>query len=129
MDNSLVDVDKVGLIDSRVEGTNNNRVSSSKGNRYLGWWGGYEVNSEFVCMLDHIMQKYPETFKPFTTKNKKLCTVRLNMLCTSLNEFTNISMAEVDSEIKLGVEPPELYTTSMVFEAPNHGGSCNSLSY
>ncbi|WOH10731.1 hypothetical protein DCAR_0730201 [Daucus carota subsp. sativus] len=45
------------------------------------------------------MHKYPETFKHFNTKNKKLCTMNLNMLCTSLNDFFKISMADVDSEM------------------------------
>ena len=94
VENSLVDSERVRPIDLL-----DNRVSSSKGKRDFGLWQGNEVNSEFVCLLDRIMQKYPETFEHFTMKNKKLSTVRLNLLCTTLGDFFKISMAEVDSEI------------------------------
>ncbi|XP_074363862.1 FBD-associated F-box protein At5g44490-like [Apium graveolens] len=64
-----------------------------------GLWRRHEVNSEFVCLLDRIMQKYPETFEHFTTKNKKLCSMYLNILCTSLNDFIKISITDFDCEM------------------------------
>ncbi|KAK1364172.1 hypothetical protein POM88_039733 [Heracleum sosnowskyi] len=97
--NLLVDADRFKKVDSPVEGTSNDLVSSTKGNKEFGLWQGHEVNSEFVCLLDLIMHKYPETFEHFSMKNKKLCTLRLNTLCSSLNAFTKIPMTEVDSEI------------------------------
>lgn len=96
---TLVDAYKVRQIDSPVVGTRDNRVSSSMGIGDFGLWRGYEVNTENVGLLDRIMQKYPETFEHFTMTNKKYSTVRLNMLCTSLIDFTRLSVAEVDSEI------------------------------
>ncbi|KAL8118891.1 hypothetical protein AgCh_016401 [Apium graveolens] len=98
LENPLVDADRVKKVDSPVEGTSNDRVSSTKGYRGFGLWRGHEVNSECVCLLDLIMHKYPETFEHFTTKNKRLCTLMLNTLCSSLNAFTKMSMTEVDSE-------------------------------
>ncbi|KAK1400632.1 hypothetical protein POM88_000237 [Heracleum sosnowskyi] len=90
---------KVRDFDSLAEGTGNDHVSSSMGNSNLGFWRGHEVNFEFVCLLNLIMNKYPETFEYFTIKNKKFCTIMLNMLCTSVNDFIKISMTEVDSEM------------------------------
>ncbi|KAK1385474.1 hypothetical protein POM88_023209 [Heracleum sosnowskyi] len=97
--NPLVDANRVKQIDPLVEGRSNDRGSSPKKNKDFGIWRGHEVNSEFVCLLDNIMLKYPETFEHFSTKSKKLCTMNLNMLCTSLNDFTKMSMTEVDSKI------------------------------
>ncbi|KAK1403075.1 hypothetical protein POM88_002680 [Heracleum sosnowskyi] len=93
----VVDTDRVRRIDVPVE-IGKDRVSSSRENRDFGLWRGHEVNSAFVCLLNCIMDKYPETFEQFTAKNKKLCTRNLNMLCTSLNDFTKLSITEVDSE-------------------------------
>ena len=87
------------MLDASVEGTDKDQASSLGGQRDSGLWRGHEVNSEFVGLLDRIMHKYPETFKHFTTKNKKLCTMNLNMLCTSLNDLFKISMTNVDSEM------------------------------
>ncbi|KAK1402982.1 hypothetical protein POM88_002587 [Heracleum sosnowskyi] len=84
-----------------AEGTGKDPVSSFKGNKDFRLWQGHEVNSEFVCLLDRIMDKYPETFEHLTPKNKNLCTMNLNLLCTSLNDFTKLSMTEVNSEHSL----------------------------
>ncbi|XP_074344366.1 uncharacterized protein LOC141683527 [Apium graveolens] len=96
---SLSDVDRVRQIRSPVERTGNDRVSFAGGNSEFGLWRGHEVNCEFVCLLDLIMDKYPETFEHFTTKNKKFCSVKLNTLCTLVNDFTRISMTDVDAEM------------------------------
>ncbi|KAK1385280.1 hypothetical protein POM88_023015 [Heracleum sosnowskyi] len=72
----------------------NDRVSSSGKKSDIGLWHGHEVKSEFVCLLDHIINKYPETFEHFATKNKELCTMKLNMLCTTVNNFIKIPMTE-----------------------------------
>ncbi|KAK1359188.1 hypothetical protein POM88_043662 [Heracleum sosnowskyi] len=82
-----------------IEGTDNDQVSSSRGNSDFGLWRGHEVDSKFLCLLDHIMNRYPETFQHFATKNKKFCKMKLDMLCTSVNDFTKISMSEVDTEM------------------------------
>ncbi|XP_074360529.1 FBD-associated F-box protein At3g52670-like [Apium graveolens] len=93
------DADTVRHITVPIEEKGKERLSSSVRNRDFGLWQGHEVNSEFVCLLDRIMDKYPETFEHFTAKNKKLCTRNLNILCTSLNDFNKLSMTEIDSEI------------------------------
>ncbi|KAK1386274.1 hypothetical protein POM88_024009 [Heracleum sosnowskyi] len=95
IEKSLVDATRANQTDPLVGGVSNDQVSSSKGSRDLGLWQGHEVNSDFVCLLDRIMHKYPETFEHFTKKNKKLCTTNLNMLCTSVNDFTKISLTEM----------------------------------
>lgn len=41
---------------------------------------GIEVKSEFVGQLDLNMKKYLETFEHFTIKDKKLITIKLNMI-------------------------------------------------
>ncbi|KAL1803205.1 hypothetical protein ACET3Z_031852 [Daucus carota] len=87
------------MLDAPVEGTDKDQASSLRGKSDSGLWRGHEVNSEFVDLLDRIMHKYPETFEHFTTINKKLCTMNLNMLCTSLNDLFKISMTNVDSEM------------------------------
>ncbi|KAK1402968.1 hypothetical protein POM88_002573 [Heracleum sosnowskyi] len=87
----------VELVDS--QGAGNDCASSSREKKDFGLWQGYEVNSEFVVLLDLIMKRYPETFEHFITKNKKLCTMRLNMLCTSVNAFTTTTMTEIDAEM------------------------------
>ncbi|XP_074382024.1 uncharacterized protein LOC141723950 [Apium graveolens] len=97
--NYAVNADKARQISAPIEVTSNYRVSSSRGDSDFRLWRGHEVNSEFVCVLDIIMNKYPETFEHFTTINKKLCTMKLNMLCTSVNVFTNICMNQVDAEM------------------------------
>ncbi|XP_017238197.1 putative F-box/FBD/LRR-repeat protein At4g03220 [Daucus carota subsp. sativus] len=102
VENSKIDADRVRHIDASVEGANKDQASSLRGERDSGLWRSHEVNSEFVCLLDRIMQKYPETFEHFTSNNKKLCTMNLNMLCTSLNDFSKISIGNVDSEMIVG---------------------------
>ncbi|KAK1372652.1 hypothetical protein POM88_028845 [Heracleum sosnowskyi] len=98
----------VGVIHgAAVEGICNDHVSSSRGNTY-GLWQCNEVKSEFVCLLDQIMKKYPETFEHLTTKNKKFCTMKLNMLCTAVSDFIKTPMAEVDAEMI--VEYMEVFT-------------------
>ncbi|XP_074380482.1 uncharacterized protein LOC141721443 isoform X2 [Apium graveolens] len=99
METSLVDANSGTQTYPLVGEVSNDLVSSFKGSRDIGLWQGHEVNSDFVCLLDRIMHKYPETFVHFTSKNKKLCTMNLNMLCTSLNDFTKILQDEVDYEI------------------------------
>ncbi|XP_074326151.1 uncharacterized protein LOC141664157 [Apium graveolens] len=89
MENSLVDANRARQTVTPVEGVSKD----------FGLWQGHEVNSEFVCLLNRIMHKYPETFEHFTTKNKKFGTMNLNMLCTSLNDFTKIPLMEVNSEM------------------------------
>ncbi|KAK1372648.1 hypothetical protein POM88_028841 [Heracleum sosnowskyi] len=86
-------------VGSSVDGTDNDHVSSSSGNIDFGLWRGYTVNSEFVLLLNAIMDKYPETFEHFTTKHKKFTTMKLNMFCTSVNDFAKISMTTVDTEM------------------------------
>ncbi|XP_017255629.1 putative F-box/FBD/LRR-repeat protein At4g03220 [Daucus carota subsp. sativus] len=97
--NSLLDVERVRQISAPVERTGNDQVRSSRDDSDFALWQGHEVNCEFVCLLDLIMDKYPETFEHFTTKNKKFCTIKLNTLCTSVNDFTKISMTDVDTEM------------------------------
>ncbi|KAL8099199.1 hypothetical protein AgCh_031752 [Apium graveolens] len=96
---SLLDVDRLRQICSPVKRTGNDRVSSSGGNIDFGLWRGHEVNCEFVYLLDLIMDKYPETFEHFTTKSNKVCTIKLNALCTLVNDLTRISMTDVDTEM------------------------------
>ncbi|KAK1373438.1 hypothetical protein POM88_029631 [Heracleum sosnowskyi] len=98
----LLDSDRVrqhGAPVKRTERTANDCLSSSGGNSDFGIWRGHEVNSEFLCLLNRISNKYPETFEHFTTKNKKFCTLKLNQLCTSVNDFLRISMTDVDTEM------------------------------
>lgn len=57
--NSVVDAHRVGRIGAPVKRTCNKQVSSSRCNNDFGLWRGNEVNFEFVCLLDLIMNKYP----------------------------------------------------------------------
>ena len=77
----------------------NDRASSSRASGEIGLWKGHEVNSEFLSLLDCIEKKYPETFDHFTTNSKKLCTMKLNMFCTIVKDYTRTSMTEVDTEM------------------------------
>lgn len=95
--NSVFYVDNGREIGSPVNRAGNDRVTNSRANSDFGLWRGHEVNSEFVCLLDLIMNKYPQTFEHFNTKNNKLCTMKLNMLCNLVNDFTKITMTEVDT--------------------------------
>lgn len=97
--NSVVNADRVTKIIVPVQGTSNDQVSSSRGDSDVGSWQGHVVNSEFVCLLDRIMNKYPETFELFTTTNKKLSTMKLNMLGNSVSVFSEIPMTQVNTEM------------------------------
>ncbi|KAK1403020.1 hypothetical protein POM88_002625 [Heracleum sosnowskyi] len=72
VEDSVVDADRIGDIVAPVGKIGKDPVSSSAGNLDCGLWRGHRVNSEFVCLLDRIMLKYPKTFENFTTNNKKL---------------------------------------------------------
>ncbi|XP_017234938.1 uncharacterized protein LOC108208869 [Daucus carota subsp. sativus] len=91
--------DRATQFDVTVEGLGNDGVSSSRRDSDFGLWQGHEVKSEFARLLHNIMNNYPETFEHFTTSDKKLSTMKLNMLCTSVNVFTKISMTQVDTEM------------------------------
>ncbi|KAL8099796.1 hypothetical protein AgCh_032159 [Apium graveolens] len=91
--------DGVIHVGAAVEGTCNDQVIFSRENTDSGLWQGIEVNPEFVCLLDQIMKKYPETFEHLNTKNKKFCTMKLNMFCTAVNDFMKIPMTEVDTDM------------------------------
>ncbi|KAK1379530.1 hypothetical protein POM88_026274 [Heracleum sosnowskyi] len=99
LQNSEVHADRIIPVGAPVKGTCNDQVSSSRRSTDSGLWQGDEVNSDFVCLLDQIMNKYPETFEHLATKNKKFRTMKLNMLCTVVNDFTQILMTEVDAEM------------------------------
>ncbi|KAK1402950.1 hypothetical protein POM88_002555 [Heracleum sosnowskyi] len=114
LEDSVV-ADRARHIDAPVEEIGKDQVSSLTGNGDFGVWLGYKVNPEFICLLDRIMHKYPETFENFTSKNKKLCTMNLNILCTSLNDFTKISMTEVDSEMISGYKDVFAYLKNQGF--------------
>ncbi|KAK1373437.1 hypothetical protein POM88_029630 [Heracleum sosnowskyi] len=63
-----IDTEEVGMQEEHVvqnsevhvvalaEGTCNDQVSSFRGNCYYGLWRGYEVDAEFVVLLDQIMR-------------------------------------------------------------------------
>lgn len=124
LENSLVDANGVRQTDSSSEGTSNNQRSSFEGNIYYAVWRGHEVNSEFVCLLERIMRKYPETFEHF--KKNKLSTVWLNMLCTSLNAFTKLSMTEVNFETIVQYKDIFAYLQNLGF---NIGWVLSRLNY
>ena len=96
---TAVDNDMVVNDGIPVEGTHNDQVSSSRENIHLWLWQGNEIDSKFEGLLNQIMNKYPETFEHLATKNKKFCTMKLNMLCTAVNDFIKIPVTEVDPEI------------------------------
>ncbi|KAK1361060.1 hypothetical protein POM88_045534 [Heracleum sosnowskyi] len=45
------------------------------------------------------MEKFPETFEQFTTKSEMVCTLKLDMLCISVNTFVQTSMTEINTEV------------------------------
>lgn len=96
-----VDADKVRQVGCPVAGTGtgNDWASSSSGNSDFRLWQGYEVNLEFVGLLDLITKKYPETFEHFTAKSKRFYTLKLNMLCTVVKDFLRTSMTDFTTEI------------------------------
>lgn len=96
-----VNADRITEIGVPVQGSgsDHDKDSSPRGDGDVGLWQGYVVNSEFVSLLDRIMNKYPETFEIFTTTNKKLSTMKLNMLANSVSVFTKISMTQVNTDM------------------------------
>ncbi|KAK1362688.1 hypothetical protein POM88_047162 [Heracleum sosnowskyi] len=96
----LHDVAEVAF-SAAVGGDGDGQVRSSREDGDTGLWQGHKVNSEFVGLLDLIMKKYPETFEYFTTntESKLFCTMKLNMLCTSVDAFSKISTTEVDDKM------------------------------
>ncbi|WOH14822.1 hypothetical protein DCAR_0934345 [Daucus carota subsp. sativus] len=142
MEDLVVDSDRVRRSDAALERTKKDQASSSQGDKDSGLWRGHVVNPKFVCMLHRIMHMYPETFEHFTTKNKMLSAMNLNLLCTSLDNFGKVSLTEVDREMidgyrdmclleesgircKLGGEPLELHRTSLLFSALDSRASWN----
>lgn len=98
LDNPAACANKARYIEAPVAGASNDCASSwEKSNLLL--WRGHEVYSGFVGLLDLIMRKYPQTFENLPKQNKKIRTMKLNMLCSSVNAFTNTSMAEVNIEM------------------------------
>lgn len=82
-----------------VSGEINDPASTSSQKSCFVLWQGHEVNTEYAELLDLIMKRYPETFKDNIIKNHKIWTVKLNMLCSSVNAFTKTSITEVNSEM------------------------------
>lgn len=99
MQNSEPHADMVTNVGALVEETCNDLVSSFRGNTDSGLWQGYGVNPDFVRLLDQIMIKYPGTFEHLTATNKKFYEMKLNMLCTSVVDFSKIPFTEVDAEM------------------------------
>lgn len=97
--NFAVDADKVKKFENLVPGPSNDLANPLCDNRDCVYWHGHEVNPECVSLLDLIMQEHPETFAQLTLKSKKIWTMKLNMLCSLVNAFTNTSMTEVDIEL------------------------------
>lgn len=88
-------------LSAAVAGDGDDQVRSSRGDGDTGLWQGHEVNLEFIGLLNLIMKKYPETFEHFTTntESKLFCTMKLNMLCTSVDAFSKISTTEVNDKM------------------------------
>ncbi|KAK1378625.1 hypothetical protein POM88_025369 [Heracleum sosnowskyi] len=92
VDNFVVDYDKVQQIEGPVLRASSDQASSS-------WRLDHEVNSEFVGLLDLMKKRYPETFQKLPTENKKILTMKLNMLCSSVDAFTKTYRTEVDTKL------------------------------
>lgn len=86
-ENSVVDADRVRHAGASVARKGFDQASSARGNSNFWLWQGLKINPEFVGLLDLIVKKYPETFKHFKAKSETFCTMKLNVLCTSVNEF------------------------------------------
>ncbi|XP_074347813.1 uncharacterized protein LOC141686669 [Apium graveolens] len=99
MQNSEPHTDMVRDVSALLEETCNDPVSSFGGTSDSGLWQGYGVNPDFVCLLDQITIKYPGTFEHLTATNKKFYEMKLNMLCSSVIDFTKIPLTEVDAEM------------------------------
>ncbi|XP_074381010.1 uncharacterized protein LOC141721791 [Apium graveolens] len=115
VEDSIVDANRARDIDAPVEEIGKDPVSTSGGNQDFGLWLGHKVNSEFVCLLDRIMLKYPETFENFTKNNKKLSTINVIMFCTSVNGFAKVSLSEVDSDMLVEYRDAFAYLQSKGF--------------
>lgn len=99
MHNSEQHADMVRNVGALVEETYHDPVSSFKRNSASGLWQGYGVNPDFVCLLDQITIKYPGTFEHLTATNKKFYKMKLDMLCTSVIDFSKVPLTEVDAEM------------------------------
>lgn len=99
VENSEVCAEKVKEVKALVSGESNDRASTSSKKNCFVLWQGHEVNTEYADLLDLIMKRYPETFKHNIIKTNKIWTVKLSMLCSSVNAFTKTSMTEVNSEM------------------------------
>lgn len=99
VENSEVRAGKVKEVEALVSGESNDRASTSSEKSCFVLWQGHEVNTEYADLLDLMMKRYPETFTHNIIKNHKIWTVKLSMLCSSVNAFTKTSMSEVNSEM------------------------------
>lgn len=64
--------EKIRHIDALVEGIRQDHECSSLGKSDFGLWRGHEVNFEFVCLLNHIMRKYPENLRALYHKKQEV---------------------------------------------------------
>ncbi|KAK1403074.1 hypothetical protein POM88_002679 [Heracleum sosnowskyi] len=105
VDNSRLFDRKVGQVGTLLQGfggvvpLDNDQTSSSRGITDFGLWQGHEVKSEFLGLLELIMEKYPETFDHFTTKSNSFCSMKLIILCTSISAFITTAMTEINTEM------------------------------
>ncbi|KAL8116510.1 uncharacterized protein LOC141668069 isoform X2 [Apium graveolens] len=93
-ENSVVDADRVRQAGAPVARKGFDQASSLRGNSNFWSWQGLKINTEFVGLLDLIVKKYPETFEHFKAKSETFHTMKLNVLCTSVNEFLKTTMTE-----------------------------------
>lgn len=91
--------ENVKEVKARVSGESNDRASTSSEKRCFALWQGHEINTEYADLLDLIKKRYPETFKHNIIKNQNIWTVKLKLLCSSVNAFTKTSMTEVNSDM------------------------------
>ncbi|KAK1379415.1 hypothetical protein POM88_026159 [Heracleum sosnowskyi] len=94
VENSEVHAKKVKEVQALVSGESNDGASTSSEKSCFLLWQGHEVNTEYADLLNLIMKRYPETFKHSIIKNHKIWSVKLNMLCSSVDAFTKTSMSE-----------------------------------
>ncbi|KAK1361495.1 hypothetical protein POM88_045969 [Heracleum sosnowskyi] len=92
---SEADACKVRQIRGPATRSSNDEASPSGNQSYLVLWRGHEVSSEYVTLLELIMKRYPETFEQLPRKNKKILTMKLNMLCSSVNALTKTAITEI----------------------------------
>ncbi|XP_074332136.1 uncharacterized protein LOC141668970 [Apium graveolens] len=98
-ENSVVDADRVRHAGAPVARKGFDQASSSRGNSNFWLWQGLEINTEFVGLLDLIVKKFPETFEHFKAKSETFYTMKLNMLCTSVNDFLRVPMTDFCTDI------------------------------